>query len=1391
MMPIRTRTYDPLAEYRVNPLAGYSLGRPEAAFPAADDPEYEAVRSGLLDNSLQGLAYVGSVLDKIGGGRAIRGLLGGRPRELLSVIPGSDVLGITDYGQRVSGEDILTGKGLLPQLIAENDPERYQLRDLAGPLFELATDPLSYVSPLPLTDAGLAARRAGTLTRGLGASVGAGERALLGVGLPFRHPSMLLGGADTTFRGIPAADLLGSAEAGIGRVLTSRVPGTQFRPLPALRSLFDYRVAGAMHPDLQRAATEFFTPTREALEVEARRFEAAQREALEPILEAGGTQEQSLHLRGLGEIRPENLAAGGPLAPIGEALHARDVERLRRLREVGIAVPELEGHLPRSLAQVPGRPGSEGVPRPFLPTRSSIQTERRVPAIPGLTPVQEELIADPTVSGTKARLAYNPKGRTAYVLRRILKEQSAGLTQEGVAGAVSTARPSVLKRLAKSLDPNLAPEQLADPEGLRQYLVGAIPETQIGVLTPEYFPASVAALTPRQQLSLFGRTSPLNPLRVQARRFSDYLGTLSPRHALEGQPLFNPDVIADTARHDLKAASQEAAAQTLYRTIGRVARPAHQFEREGIPAVTIDKLLGGGKRRVQSAGLTFNQSEPILDDAGEVIAHYHAGARAQAARALGMSEEEIAALDRVGLRDALRRYAIPTDLANDFARFNQRFFTDPTIGPFRDLIGQANSLFRGLVYPAFLGSHVRNATTAAYNNLRQGGSYAEGGIIERLIGPYRDALRVQRGELPLAGLPEHYRSVARTAEELANPPVRTFGPSTAQVKTDARFAFDIEGEAKRFFGPEATPQDFASAVGAPADATVQVNRHGDQAVVVKFEGPGYSARRTLFIDRKGQLRLKADQFDIDPARQGQGLGTEVVARTVENARRLGITSYELDAAGRGSARHLIPDENPVAGFEVWPKLGFRGPIDELIREDIKLGKVPPLPHGEQTVEALYATPEGREWWQKYGATTELAFDPASGSESSRTLEQYLRRKGLVYPLPPTRPATAAESLRNYVRDAYARGVAFRHQTLQEGLQLGLEPERLFALPPGVRPNTGPLEGTTINPLAVAGVGGQTKTRFLPAALGNILGERVETTARLAQDLALQSRGYAPAAAAERVAQTHFLYDQLAPFEKELRRTLLPFYVFTRKNAERQLRLLAQQPSDITVPIRALTALRGSSYVPGYLGGEAVIPVGGETDEGQQRYIGTLGLPEEEAFGRIKSDPMTGVLGGTALSYAGLLTPYVRSPLEVLANRQFYSGRQLSDLRPYGLSTGFGVLAPNDPRSQLLSQLISTTPLSRVIGTVDKLIDARKGIVPKVLNLGTGLRVTDVDVQAARAVEVRRLLEQALRSSPNVSTLTDFYVPPDLQGQVDPRTAELLRTYARGRLEARRAIEARR
>src|SRR3990167_6625502 len=80
----------------------------EGDLPSLTDEERDSLLSRLGGAIGSGAGYVGETLDKPG--RAVRGLLAGRPGELANLIPFSDTLGITDPAKSTSGEGDQVGQ---------------------------------------------------------------------------------------------------------------------------------------------------------------------------------------------------------------------------------------------------------------------------------------------------------------------------------------------------------------------------------------------------------------------------------------------------------------------------------------------------------------------------------------------------------------------------------------------------------------------------------------------------------------------------------------------------------------------------------------------------------------------------------------------------------------------------------------------------------------------------------------------------------------------------------------------------------------------------------------------------------------------------------------------------------------------------------------------------------------------------------------------------------------------------------------------------------------------------------------------------------------------------------------------------------------------------------
>lgn len=300
-----------------------------------------------------------------------------------------------------------------------------------------------------------------------------------------------------------------------------------------------------------------------------------------------------------------------------------------------------------------------------------------------------------------------------------------------------------------------------------------------------------------------------------------------------------------------------------------------------------------------------------------------------------------------------------------------------------------------------------------------------------------------------------------------------------------------------------------------------------------------------------------------------------------------------------------------------------------------------------------------------------------------------------------------------------------------------------------------------NPLMTRGVLANEDV-FLPAAIGRKLGADTDDVTRVAHYIARRRQGFTPEAAALEVKKALYDYTDLTPFERGVMRRMIPFYGWMRNNLPFHVEQIITEPGGkVATAIKAGASLRQKEggFVPPYLGEGLAIPLG-EEKEGTQRYLSQLGLPFEDAF-----QPITPSGGLQRLLQRGLsnINPLLKGPLEYAAGTQFYSGRPLEEL--YG-PTGY----------ESLDQAIMSGPLSRFYTTGRTLGDERKNAATKALNLLTGTRLTDVDVDKQREIAGRQIIEEMLQGNRNIGHFETLSVKPGAEAMLSPEEIGLYRLY---------------
>ena len=294
-----------------------------------------------------------------------------------------------------------------------------------------------------------------------------------------------------------------------------------------------------------------------------------------------------------------------------------------------------------------------------------------------------------------------------------------------------------------------------------------------------------------------------------------------------------------------------------------------------------------------------------------------------------------------------------------------------------------------------------------------------------------------------------------------------------------------------------------------------------------------------------------------------------------------------------------------------------------------------------------------------------------------------------------------------------------------------------------------------------------------------VGRRVEDANRLGTYISALRQGYSPDAAAQAVFKTQVDYSPQAftDFERRLKK-LVPFYSYTRGIAPLVAENILYRPGGLQgQTIRAVTRAsqpREGSFLPEHLRQSAAIALppefGGQPAENLQRVINNIDLPYEglinlfsPGIGNTASQRVVDSLQKTGMNLLGQLNPLIKAPLEMVLNRQLYSGRELSDV--YSVLEN-AVDPQYGPLARAAEQVLVNAPggskaMSLARTAMDNRLTPAERALKLLVNNTLGVKITDIDQERTKQLAARNTLNELLTATPGVRTYENLTVPEDV------------------------------
>jgi hypothetical protein len=263
----------------------------------------------------------------------------------------------------------------------------------------------------------------------------------------------------------------------------------------------------------------------------------------------------------------------------------------------------------------------------------------------------------------------------------------------------------------------------------------------------------------------------------------------------------------------------------------------------------------------------------------------------------------------------------------------------------------------------------------------------------------------------------------------------------------------------------------------------------------------------------------------------------------------------------------------------------------------------------------------------------------------------------------------------------------------------------------------------------------------------------------------------------------FDYRALTKFESSVLRRIVPFYSFTRKNIELQLKTLGENPQRINQIIKLVENIgdkptdEEKAGLPGYIQEGFAIKLP-DTVSGLKQYITSLGTPIEQFAGLFKKNTIMGLISQ--------MNPVVKVPIELGIGKDTFRQKDLKDvydakeykfapqiikdllqMKPVEkntykkvgdklMKTGSYTQYVADPERLLIARALFT---SRGVSYLDQVFNNDLKGFAKFMNLFTGVKAKEFDIELGAALkdkDQRRALEDLVTKYSDTKIFQKLY-----------------------------------